>query len=120
MWASPSTVPVCSSASETTSTFERPMQREFSIFDLLSRVHVNNLCTCRAFRSDVQSRLVKGGASGSLFFKSKCERFIIKSCTRAEMKKLRAIAPALEQHFAEHPNSLITKVLPQKLLWNII
>jgi hypothetical protein len=67
------------------------------------------LCT-RAFHSDVKSRMVKGGASGSLFFKSKCERFILKSCSVAEMKKLRAIAPALEQHFAYNRESLITKV----------
>ena len=64
----------------------------------------------RAFRSAVESHVSKGGASGALFFKSHCDRFIVKSCTAEEMRTLRRIAPLLQEHFQENPKSLLGKV----------
>ncbi len=54
--------------------------------------------------------MTEGGASNALFFYSKCNRFIVKSCTASEMKQIRGKARLLRDHFQASPNSFLTKV----------
>ena len=64
-----------------------------------------------SFEQQVENRVTEGGASSALFFYSKCNKFIVKSCTISEMEQIRANAHLLRDHFQNHPKSFITKVI---------
>jgi hypothetical protein len=52
----------------------------------------------------------ESGASGAIFFFSKDNQFIAKSCTQEEMEHLKAVAPKLRDYFQQNPHTLITQV----------
>ena len=51
------------------------------------------------------------GKSGSFFFHSFDKKFLIKTMTRNEHKKFQKIADGYIEHFRNHPNSLLSKIL---------
>lgn len=52
----------------------------------------------------------ESGASGAIFFFSKDNQFIAKSCTQEEIEHLKTVAPKLRDYFKDNPNTLITQV----------
>ncbi|WMV12443.1 hypothetical protein MTR67_005828 [Solanum verrucosum] len=50
------------------------------------------------------------GKSGSLFYLSRDDRFVIKTLKKSELKALLKMLPAYYKHVKEHDNTLITKV----------
>ena len=51
------------------------------------------------------------GSSGSFFFFSHDQKFLIKTMTDVELKLLLEITPSLSQHYQDNPNSLLAKIL---------
>eukprot|EP00899_Mesostigma_viride_P002232 jgi/Mesvir1/12009/Mv00312-RA.1 len=49
------------------------------------------------------------GKSGSMFYLSHNDRYIIKTMAKAEMKMLRQMLPDYYKHVMEHPSTLLTK-----------
>jgi hypothetical protein len=52
----------------------------------------------------------ESGASGAIFFFSKDNQFIAKSCTQEELQHLLSVASKLRDYFQENPHTLITQV----------
>lgn len=52
-----------------------------------------------------------GGRSGSFFFFSHDQKFVIKTMTPEELKLMKKIMPQYKQHLTKNMNSLLSKVL---------
>lgn len=50
------------------------------------------------------------GVSGAIFFFSRDNQFIAKSCTEEEMYHILSVAGSLKDYFRENPHTLITQV----------
>lgn len=73
-------------------------------FGLDAGLYVNSLCGDTALRE-----LSSPGKSGSIFFLSHDDRFIIKTMKKEEMTKLRQLLPKYLAHVQQHQHTLLTK-----------
>lgn len=73
---------------------------------------------CRQFKTTIKERVASGGASGALFFFSRSEMFMAKSCTIEEFATLTKNAKAYADYFesAKGTNSFISKVCRQNFM----
>lgn len=62
------------------------------------------------FKTTIKERISDGGASGALFFFSKSEKFIAKSCTVEEVNNLKSIAALYATYLEMNGNSYISKI----------
>ena len=65
----------------------------------------------QAFDKKLKARLTQGGASGALFFFSHCEKFIAKSCSKAEKDVILSNAKSYCEYLEKHGGTYITKIL---------
>jgi len=64
-----------------------------------------------AFEKKLKARLTQGGASGALFFFSHDEKFIAKSCSKAERDVILGNAKSYCEYLEQNVDTYITKIL---------
>eukprot|EP00946_MAST-07B_sp_MAST-7B-sp1_P000503 g503.t1 len=74
------------------------------MFGASLRSYRKSLCETPLLGSDAGA-----GASGSLFFLSSDNRYVIKSLPKGELDKLRSILRGYHHHMHKHPNSLLPR-----------
>ena len=74
------------------------------LFDISNSEYILSTCGDHALRE-----LPSPGKSGSVFFVSQDERFIIKTMRKEEVKLLLRALPAYYAHVAAHPDTLLTR-----------
>ena len=62
--------------------------------------------------NDYQSliELCSSGQSGSLFYYTEDQHYLIKTIHEAEFRKLKLMLPGYYEHILEHPESLINRI----------
>uniref|UniRef100_A0A7S2GHP5 PIPK domain-containing protein n=1 Tax=Octactis speculum TaxID=3111310 RepID=A0A7S2GHP5_9STRA len=66
---------------------------------------------CKEWEGGAKMKLNEGGASNAFFFYSGSERFIAKSCTKAEMDVLLDMASDYKTYLVDNPESFLTRIL---------
>ncbi|WIA17496.1 hypothetical protein OEZ85_014334 [Tetradesmus obliquus] len=72
--------------------------------------YVSQLCSDQALAQLAPPAAAGSGSRpGALFFISRDERFLLKSVTRGEARKLLSLLPGYTQHMARYPSSLLSR-----------
>ena len=82
------------------------------MFGISNSEYILSTCGDHALRE-----LPSPGKSGSVFFVSQDERFIIKTMRKEEVKLLLRALPQYYAHVATHPDTLLTRFYGKKIYW---